>query len=344
MFSGISSFFSKPEVSMCILSHGEMLVSVPQICMSYEETCKDMHELNNDLQIHDENITITSKKEEDVIHYNITYTFDDLPYIPTYLPEYQENEYKTLTFSAEALIVPAKFTLWFSNIFRRIGISTLSSVASQKSLHESLVQNILRGNKGCIQTHKKTRSNNMLALKHQHNFLKKEDENVEETFERIKCTPMMYKQLIHKIYETNHQTNHIISMVFNEEFLLLDGTFLGNEKCKNRLMQVFKTKQQRKMISLFYQDPHKKITNTKEIMDLLDVLFPYGASLNWYDTSCNYVKNLITHDVDSVQLSAYTKIVRKTLDILNNALHRIPSLAFGKRKKRTKKIKRKDLK
>ena len=96
----ISSVFI-PEVSICILSHGGMKIKAPRICMSTMEqesqttSCvpysmwDNIKELfspeSSEREVQDENITITPTTLHNMVTYDITYSFIDLPYIPSYL-------------------------------------------------------------------------------------------------------------------------------------------------------------------------------------------------------------------------------------------------------------------
>lgn len=364
MFHSINSVI-KPEVSICILSHGGMKIKAPRICMStieqetQRETCLPYSMWNikeiffpssqDTEEIDEENINITSSTLRDITTYNITYAFIDLPYIPSYLLEYQgeEIEYKTLHFSIEALIVPRKFTLWFSNVFRYVGISTSSNIDYRRERHRMLVNDIISGKHVCMSNYEKNKDNNLgRNMNDQHRFVQKRTETVDETYDRIKCNPMIYKQIIDKNYVTSSSTYHIITMVYKKkEYILLNGTYIGNMQCKNQLISVFKTKNQRKTIEMFYEDMHKTETTAKEIIDLMDVLFPFGANLKWYDTSCNYIENLETYETTSKVphklKDIYTEVIRRSLAIINKALNRIPSIAYGKKSKRKSKHKSK---
>ena len=368
----LTSLF-KPEVSICILSHGSMKIKAPRICMSTmeqesrREYCvpysmwDNIKEIffpksseQNAEEIQDEDISITSTIAHNITTYDITYSFIDLPYIPLYLVEYQgeEIEYKTLHFSAQSLIVPKKFTLWFSNVFRYAGISTSTTRDYTRERHDTLISDIISGEKVCLSKYEKLKSNNLgRNMNDQHKFIQKKMETPEETYDRIKCNPMIYTQIMDKVYLTSSSSHHIISMVYKKkEYVLLNGTYVGNMQCKNQLLALFRTKNQRKMIESFYSDMNKTRTSTKEIMELLDVLFPFGANLNWYDTSCNSIDNMETYETlkkDPKTLTSkvphnlshiYNELVKRSLDILNKALNRIPGLAFGKR--RSRKLKR----
>jgi hypothetical protein len=322
-------------------------------------------------EIRDEDISIQSKQNKT----RITYTFP-IPINVNYLGN--QAIYKTLTFDAKIINIPRKFVMVFSNILRYAGIPTISSDKEEHINSKKLLQDIKLGKTVCLTDYPSVKSMNMTNVLLRHNYIKKEEE-LEETFNRIKCSPETRDKIIDKYYETEPEKDLTIVMVIGlQEFMILDTTFEKNIQSMNRLIRNFNYPHQHRAIRKFYNNivvdkifsfkdlskysirdaiakeyikkPRLFMTSSSEIVDLLDVLFPFGANLNWYDTSCNSISGLNlfpsieSHLDESLALKVpnslhkrYISIVRNSLEIINNGLNKIPGLGFGNKRKSKRK-------
>lgn len=400
----MSRRISKPTVSICIFTHGKYDIKSPSICL---DTCKQKTKMNSRpflsldfskcvsniiclsqsawnviddrepiYEIHDEDISIQQKGDKT----RITYTFPK-PVKVNYL----ENQaiYKTLTFDAKIIDIPRKFIMMFSNIFRYAGMPIISSDEEDNINSKKLLTDVKSGKTVCLIDYPSIRSMNTANIFLRHDYIKK-NENLEETFDRIKCSPSIRDKLINKEYETDPDRDlNIVMVIGTHEFVLLDTTFEKNIQCMNQLIRRFTYPHQHRAIRKFYNNfivdtmfsfkdlltkynltrdvssrnyaKNQRIfeTSSKEIINLLDVLFPFGANLNWYDTSCNSISglNLFTYNdsyVDTLTSNVrepfhkrYVSIVRDSLEIINNGLNRIHGLALGKKQTRKNKNKNK---
>ena len=394
----------KPTVSICIFTHGEYDIKTPSICL---DTCgqkskttsrpflsmdfskcasniiclaqskwNEITDINPFYEIRDEDISVEEKRDG----VRIIYTF------PTPIGvNYLENQatYKTLSFDAKIVDIPKKFVMLFSSIFRYAGIYTRYDRKEEHINSRKLIEDIKSGKRVCLTDYPGIkRVNEHYSRESYHTYIQTQEEP-DELFERIKCSPSIRERLLNKRYCTDPIDDLNIRMVMgSQEIVLLDTTFKKNVVCMNRLMQKFNLKGQHQAIRKFYDNiivddkyyfkvflafekqptgkiyaemPHLFYTTSIEIIELLSGLFPYGANLNWYDTSCNSIKGLkllntvsaepggiseMSSKVPSHLHDRYIRMIGESLEAINNGLNRVHGLAFGGTKSKRRKFKK----